>query len=175
MEGLVVYFGPAYCVETVMKDDLWIFVCYWCFFFSSRRRHTRYWRDWSSDVCSSDLWCVRGTREDPHRPRVQSAHVVVQADAERLRELARPRAELLHAAHAAPCAHVVHAGDRLERAHEHRRADALGLADRVEQRVDAIGAVHVRAPGRPEQHVRARSEAGVRVARRLAVVVGLRL
>src|SRR3712207_7356482 len=23
--------------------------------FSSRRRHTRYWRDWSSDVCSSDL------------------------------------------------------------------------------------------------------------------------
>src|SRR3712207_8319269 len=31
------------------------------FFFSSRRRHTRYWRDWSSDVCSSDLpaTCVR--------------------------------------------------------------------------------------------------------------------
>src|SRR3712207_8136399 len=28
---------------------------YICFFFSSRRRHTRYWRDWSSDVCSSDL------------------------------------------------------------------------------------------------------------------------
>src|SRR3712207_9391375 len=27
------------------------------FFFSSRRRHTRYWRDWSSDVCSSDLGC----------------------------------------------------------------------------------------------------------------------
>src|SRR3712207_9531595 len=25
------------------------------FFFASRRRHTRYWRDWSSDVCSSDL------------------------------------------------------------------------------------------------------------------------
>src|SRR3712207_8227041 len=32
-------------------------VCSVCtfFFFSSRRRHTRYWRDWSSDVCSSDL------------------------------------------------------------------------------------------------------------------------
>src|SRR3712207_8887430 len=28
------------------------------FFYSSRRRHTRYWRGWSSDVCSSDL----GTR-----------------------------------------------------------------------------------------------------------------
>src|SRR2546429_6878555 len=27
----------------------------WSFFFSSRRRHTRCSRDWSSDVCSSDL------------------------------------------------------------------------------------------------------------------------
>src|SRR6266508_5419447 len=27
----------------------------WTFFFSSRRRHTRWPRDWSSDVCSSDL------------------------------------------------------------------------------------------------------------------------
>src|SRR5215469_18065050 len=26
-----------------------------CFFFSSRRRHTRSLRDWSSDMCSSDL------------------------------------------------------------------------------------------------------------------------
>src|SRR5690606_23593714 len=29
------------------------------FFFSSRRRHTRFSRDWSSDVCSSDLHKVR--------------------------------------------------------------------------------------------------------------------
>src|SRR5699024_11307334 len=28
------------------------------FFFSSRRRHTRSKRDWSSDVCSSDLWTM---------------------------------------------------------------------------------------------------------------------
>src|SRR6267378_5969849 len=28
------------------------------FFFSSRRRHTRSLRDWSSDVCSSDLFVV---------------------------------------------------------------------------------------------------------------------
>src|SRR5258707_7033151 len=33
-------------------EYIWYFVF---FFFSSRRRHTRYWRDWSSDVCSSDL------------------------------------------------------------------------------------------------------------------------
>src|SRR2546422_3203911 len=30
-------------------------LCYFFFFFSSRRRHTRCSRDWSSDVCSSDL------------------------------------------------------------------------------------------------------------------------
>src|SRR5215203_7525263 len=35
-----------------------MFRCF--FFFSSRRRHTRYWRDWSSDVCSSDLHHRRG-------------------------------------------------------------------------------------------------------------------
>src|SRR5699024_12225656 len=29
---------------------------YFRFFFSSRRRHTRSKRDWSSDVCSSDLF-----------------------------------------------------------------------------------------------------------------------
>src|SRR5699024_11365267 len=29
--------------------------CFLLFFFSSRRRHTRSKRDWSSDVCSSDL------------------------------------------------------------------------------------------------------------------------
>src|SRR5947209_8180050 len=36
---------------------------------SSRRRHTRYWRDWSSDVCSSDLDgpgnCQNGDRFEP--------------------------------------------------------------------------------------------------------------
>src|SRR5215813_13598932 len=34
-----------------------------CFFFSSRRRHTRCGRDWSSDVCSSDLaWRTDGAK-----------------------------------------------------------------------------------------------------------------
>src|SRR2546430_7402654 len=36
------------------------------FFFSSRRRHTRFDCDWSSDVCSSDLFdLVRATRGMP--------------------------------------------------------------------------------------------------------------
>src|SRR5439155_10519579 len=36
-----------------MTLQLRVLVCF--FFFSSRRRHTRWPRDWSSDVCSSDL------------------------------------------------------------------------------------------------------------------------
>src|SRR5215204_7781981 len=37
--------------------SLWLWARRWsvCFFFSSRRRHTRSLCDWSSDVCSSDL------------------------------------------------------------------------------------------------------------------------
>src|SRR3712207_6964006 len=45
-----------------------VIMCYlrlYFFFFSSRRRHTRYWRDWSSDVCSSDL-PVGGPEQDPY-------------------------------------------------------------------------------------------------------------
>src|SRR5699024_12231792 len=34
------------------------------FFFSSRRRHTRSKRDWSSDVCSSDLQLSADTADD---------------------------------------------------------------------------------------------------------------
>ena len=33
--------------------------CFFFFFFPSRRRHTRCSRDWSSDVCSSDLMPLR--------------------------------------------------------------------------------------------------------------------
>src|SRR5688500_20293386 len=34
------------------------------FFFSSRRRHTRLQGDWSSDVCSSDLFAVKFFGQD---------------------------------------------------------------------------------------------------------------
>src|SRR5438874_12013589 len=42
------------------------------FFFSSRRRHTRSLRDWSSDVCSSDLWMILnvGGGPTPDKPSV---------------------------------------------------------------------------------------------------------
>src|SRR6267154_4294397 len=41
-----------------------------CFFFSSRRRHTRWTGDWSSDVCSSDLTLrpQRGPQAGPRGP-----------------------------------------------------------------------------------------------------------
>src|SRR5690606_40432894 len=42
------------------------------FFFSSRRRHTRFSRDWSSDVCSSDLY-AKGRVIDLSRAAVQHA------------------------------------------------------------------------------------------------------
>src|SRR6266496_4765303 len=45
------------------------------FFFSSRRRHTRSLRDWSSDVCSSDLARLRAASERvfiEHEPNASS-------------------------------------------------------------------------------------------------------
>src|SRR2546430_7369539 len=39
---------------------------YFSFFFSSRRRHTRFDCDWSSDVCSSDLIAARMGRSRQH-------------------------------------------------------------------------------------------------------------
>src|SRR5206468_10112170 len=41
-----IYFSLFFC---------FLFFVFFFFFFSSRRRHTRSDRDWSSDVCSSDL------------------------------------------------------------------------------------------------------------------------
>src|SRR2546421_2692689 len=55
--------------------DLLCLVLIVVFFFSSRRRHTRSDRDWSSDVCSSDLrgdggpGCLRGSASTRERER----------------------------------------------------------------------------------------------------------
>src|SRR5205809_3583217 len=53
------------------------------FFFSSRRRHTRCSRDWSSDVCSSDLKSLGVVLLEHIRPAVLV--VIEQHDAQRLR------------------------------------------------------------------------------------------
>src|SRR2546430_4007526 len=44
-------------------------MCILFFFFSSRRRHTRFDCDWSSDVCSSDLESRLGQSDIPEAPR----------------------------------------------------------------------------------------------------------
>src|SRR2546428_3520372 len=57
-----------------MFEGVGVLVCcsrtilFFCFFFSSRRRHTRSDRDWSSDVCSSDLDEVR-TEDGEYAPQ----------------------------------------------------------------------------------------------------------
>src|SRR5947209_11066004 len=69
MSRLICNIIPSYCSVVLyvfpfclfLTTTLWVVVVcsvslyIFFFFFSSRRRHTRYWRDWSSDVCSSDL------------------------------------------------------------------------------------------------------------------------
>src|SRR2546430_11972788 len=42
----------------IFKNSVWMRQLF--FFFSSRRRHTRFDCDWSSDVCSSDLFRLQG-------------------------------------------------------------------------------------------------------------------
>src|SRR3989449_2564053 len=48
---MVIYHDPCFSIVSLLDLNLFFFF----FFFSSRRRHTRCSRDWSSDVCSSDL------------------------------------------------------------------------------------------------------------------------
>src|SRR2546430_13671873 len=52
---------------TVMKQTRMRALCV-VFFFSSRRRHTRFDCDWSSDVCSSDLYDANSTSATHVRP-----------------------------------------------------------------------------------------------------------
>src|SRR2546427_147419 len=59
-----------------------VYISYF-FFFSSRRRHTRFDCDWSSDVCSSDLlfgvrvYPLRGKHADAKKVRCEDCHTGV--------------------------------------------------------------------------------------------------
>src|SRR2546422_8670846 len=81
------------------------------FFFSSRRRHTRCSRDWSSDVCSSDLSRGVNAREEtderrdgtPSPPRAESgvdsgngfsARTTARCESANGLQVSRPKAEL---------------------------------------------------------------------------------
>src|SRR5690606_39968112 len=77
------------------------------FFFSSRRRHTRFSRDWSSDVCSSDLSCLpESGRQALEVLELLGAHCVGVL-------LSQPRARLQ------PCFNACKAG-RQDRSEERR-------------------------------------------------------
>src|SRR5256884_1947134 len=60
MSGVVVRYVSFWTSLFFLVDLLFFF------FFSSRRRHTRCSRDWSSDVCSSDL-TIDGDRQEEGR------------------------------------------------------------------------------------------------------------
>src|SRR5205809_2726498 len=51
----MIYYFVCVFVYIFVLLFYFFFVFFFFFFFSSRRRHTRCSRDWSSDVCSSDL------------------------------------------------------------------------------------------------------------------------
>src|SRR6266496_802356 len=99
------------------------------FFFSSRRRHTRSLRDWSSDVCSSDL---------PGGAGGVAMRIVIAEDSVLLREgLTRLLAE---------AGHQVVAGV----------GDADGLLAAVEEASPDLAVIDVRLPpGQSDEGIRA--------------------
>src|SRR2546422_7768816 len=69
------------------------------FFFSSRRRHTRCSRDWSSDVCSSDL-VLPARMAAPLRTQLRLGHHLDDCAAQHLAFPAQGEELALHAANA---------------------------------------------------------------------------
>src|SRR5258705_10303685 len=81
--------------------------------------------------------------------------VVLDRDAERLREVARPATEVVFADGAAvrraSRLHQFDAVERLQRANEHGARIAVGFGHRVHQVVDAVVQIHVRNAWRTEE------------------------
>src|SRR5436189_374920 len=69
-------FDVYYCACFGFQDGLLDYYSFVFFFFSSRRRHTRYIGDWSSDVCSSDLFALIDSGRTHDRVSVAVALVV---------------------------------------------------------------------------------------------------
>src|SRR3712207_6723371 len=113
-------------------------------FFSSRRRHTRYWRDWSSYVCSSDLELVRARlQHDVYLRAARAAESGVVGRGKRL--------ELAYGVHG--------------RAHAERVELRVYVVDAVEQEVVRVLARAVYGEGevaahRPGGALRGRRRAG---------------
>src|SRR6267154_4846704 len=130
------------------------------FFFSSRRRHTRWTGDWSSDVCSSDLGfgadpCDRGTAGGPdaagslsaaRRVAGQVGHVADGADGRKRPGLPRTQAKPERRFDAAVDVEVLAAVAR-ERlfgdAVEQLRAGEVGQADAGDRQPGELGSTRV--------------------------------
>src|SRR4051794_41378579 len=86
------------------------------------------------------------------RRAVERQAVVHDRDAERLAELAGPRAERARILDAAPAPHRLEARRRLDRPDQHGAGAALRLADEVQAPMDAVGAVDIGVARRAEHH-----------------------
>src|SRR2546429_3764025 len=91
------------------------------FFFSSRRRHTRCSRDWSSDVCSSDL------RRESRTPRKSPPSL--QRSGMRMYDLPDARGHFGPYGGVFVAETLTHALDELRDAYERARADAAFQAE----------------------------------------------
>src|SRR6266496_5617566 len=100
------------------------------FFFSSRRRHTRSLRDWSSDVCSSDLQTVafalhHARRWEPPPLLWDQAEIVERLDD----AIAGWRSwSRLHQAYEGPWKDLVHHSGRVLQALTFQPTDAIVAA-----------------------------------------------
>src|SRR5690606_40582917 len=100
-------------------DQLARCLSYSFFFFSSRRRHTRFSRDWSSDVCSSDLFPHEPHHRVPHRTAAhlerfgEGGHAQLRARRQLTTEdhLAQPVGDRVGDPRARRVVHSHHAGD----------------------------------------------------------------
>src|SRR2546430_13585400 len=72
---------PTFCqlLRTQLRSEVLSEAFY--FFFSSRRRHTRFDCDWSSDVCSSDLGAVVVLRRQAEAVEDLNLVALLQVDA----------------------------------------------------------------------------------------------
>src|SRR5699024_4582521 len=100
------------------------------YFFSSRRRHTRSKRDWSSDVCSSDLFRDYGFRRLRNRARLK--YLLKEWGPEKFREVLE-KEYLGHTLPDGP-APVLDEGVRRDHVGVHRQRDGkfyVGFAPKV--------------------------------------------
>src|SRR5437762_1668787 len=137
---------------------------FYCFFFSSRRRHTRYIGDWSSDVCSSDLVQVLllGPIVLALALHLESQEIAIEAEARRrvagddrrvVDAEEQPAGRSLPLGVALPGRELQDLQHMAVRVLEVEGADAAGLGVPVGQALrlgrDVLGAMLSQAPVRP--------------------------